>query len=223
MATLAGDETASGEHARSDDTVLLDPRLQTERNIVLRAHVPDARDAALDVVAKTLDPAQRRIGSAVGHGPGRIVIRIREMRVQIDESWHDRLAGDIDHARIGRPASRRCGQDALDVVARDDKRSLTHGRARPVEDAAAAEHECSRWSVDARGLRHAPRIIGDGLGRRGETTPLSAPDSITTIFLSFRRRRQEYDQAESRTPYHVATLRVKSLTGFLRQDNVGGL
>src|SRR5579862_7716390 len=58
VTALARDQLAGREDARADDAVLLDPGLETKRDVALGAYVAYAGDAAFDVVAETLDPAQ---------------------------------------------------------------------------------------------------------------------------------------------------------------------
>ena len=101
---------------------------------------------------------RRRAAGVPPHG-------FREMDVAVPEAGHDRLAGAIDHARIGRDLHVAAAADrGDDAVGRDDDRIVERRGVRRRVDLAA--HERERLRIGRYASRQPPQA-GHGRARRG--------------------------------------------------------
>ena len=174
-------------------------RLVEALDVVLRKHAgPGAEDAradhlaGLDQVAVRKHVGRRRLRIARRrHAVGevrQVLPDLRlvdvpcrpDVRVDVDQARHDRLAGDVDRSRAGRHrdlAARPDGHDA--VVPDDDVAVVDDLGAFHRDDARAAQHD-SAGRLRARGL-------DDDLGRVRLRTPASFAASGRRLSFSASR------------------------------------
>src|SRR5947209_12268442 len=197
MAAGGGNELSGGKTARPRNAVLRYPFLQAKWHVALRTNIADAGDAELQEETELFCGAKRGIGVANGVSNVRRGSWIAEVRMEVNQPRKNGFPGDFENARTGGPIGGIGREDFQDFVALNDQGALTGGRARTVENAAAAQNEGALWTARTRRNGDAARIVGR---RRIRAEILSAVLQLLLPGKGGRNQKENYTYSRERLP-----------------------
>ena len=194
----AGDQLPGREDARPLDFTRGLQSLEHERRIAVRRHVAHAGDTRLQMDGHATQSAHH--GFSATRVASRIdthVVDIEEcqVRVQVDQAGHDRLAADVVDDRIRGPVAFTGIQHRSDRLALYHDRRRPRRRSSPVEQPATDQHERPFGRVEVCRHRNAQSVVrGRHRARQPLVTVVDGPCLRSTVLRNDSRRNQQNDQ-----------------------------
>src|SRR6266568_4177330 len=109
--------------------------------------------------------------------------------MEVNQPRKNGFSGDFENARTGGPIGGIGREDFQDFVALNDQGALMGGRARTVENAAAAQNQGALWTAGTRRNGDAARIVGR---RRIHAEVLSAVLKLLLSGKGGRNQKENY-------------------------------